>query len=317
MTQKVPDPSFVPIRRAAEILGVHVDTIRRWEREDRIRAHRTAGGHRLFSVAELSSFTKNKPLTAKEAAASLGISPSTLRRLVQTGRITPLHSSGGRPRYTQSILAAYQRRLEHGDRRAGTPLIRGGGGVPATGPAPSFPRYQESSTPFPPHPPQPLPPQTAVAAFQEPKSEAPAIHHTQPQPAVSIGSTLPPNKGGRGGSNNAFASRRLLPAAGILAAALFAVFVTTDQYVTQQRANEEIAEHEQLAAAIKGGRAVQEHTGSASRVLGIASNQLDTFFEVNVPANFNEAVYLGPTQIDGLVTLNADIEGPGRNINVG
>lgn len=41
-------------RKAAEILGVHVDTLRRWEAEGRIKKpQRTLGGHRRYSEADL------------------------------------------------------------------------------------------------------------------------------------------------------------------------------------------------------------------------------------------------------------------------
>lgn len=42
------------IGQAAEILGVTVDTVRRWERENKLRVERTAGGQRLVPAAEVA-----------------------------------------------------------------------------------------------------------------------------------------------------------------------------------------------------------------------------------------------------------------------
>ena len=47
---------FVPLSKAVEILGVSPSTLYRYEKVGLIRAHRTAGGHRRFSVDELSLF---------------------------------------------------------------------------------------------------------------------------------------------------------------------------------------------------------------------------------------------------------------------
>jgi len=47
---------FVPLSKAVEILGVSQSTIYRYEKAGLIKAYRTAGGHRRFSVDELSLF---------------------------------------------------------------------------------------------------------------------------------------------------------------------------------------------------------------------------------------------------------------------
>lgn len=44
----------VRIGRAAEMLGVTVETLRRWERDGKIRVRRTAGGQRLVTAAEVA-----------------------------------------------------------------------------------------------------------------------------------------------------------------------------------------------------------------------------------------------------------------------
>jgi molybdopterin-binding protein len=44
----------VRVGRAAEMLGVSVDTIRRWEAEGRLSTVRSAGGQRLVPIADVS-----------------------------------------------------------------------------------------------------------------------------------------------------------------------------------------------------------------------------------------------------------------------
>jgi molybdopterin-binding protein len=43
-----------PIGQAARILGVRAETLRRWEREGRLRSGRTAGGQRRIPAEEVS-----------------------------------------------------------------------------------------------------------------------------------------------------------------------------------------------------------------------------------------------------------------------
>jgi molybdopterin-binding protein len=42
------------IGEAAKVLGVRVETLRRWEREGRLTTARTAGGQRIFPAAEVA-----------------------------------------------------------------------------------------------------------------------------------------------------------------------------------------------------------------------------------------------------------------------
>jgi molybdopterin-binding protein len=53
MSRPKPRVEALRIGRAAELLGVSVDTLRRWEREGHLRTRRTGGGQRLVSAAEL------------------------------------------------------------------------------------------------------------------------------------------------------------------------------------------------------------------------------------------------------------------------
>ena len=64
----------VRIGRAAEMLGVTVDTVRRWAEEGRLTVVRSAGGQRLVPIAELTRLTgerrqasTDRPIVAQSA----------------------------------------------------------------------------------------------------------------------------------------------------------------------------------------------------------------------------------------------------------
>ncbi|HEY7738205.1 MAG TPA: helix-turn-helix transcriptional regulator [Candidatus Limnocylindria bacterium] len=64
----------VRIGDAAEMLGVSVDTLRRWERERQLRTIRTAGGQRAIPLAEVTRLlaerrneTTDRPIVAQSA----------------------------------------------------------------------------------------------------------------------------------------------------------------------------------------------------------------------------------------------------------
>lgn len=49
------------IGQAATLLGVSVDTLRRWEEEGRLRVERSEGGHRLVPLAEVRRLLGDRP----------------------------------------------------------------------------------------------------------------------------------------------------------------------------------------------------------------------------------------------------------------
>ena len=64
----------VRIGEAAEMLGVSVETVRRWERDGRLRTARTGGGQRLVPLAEVSRLlaerrraASDRPIVAQSA----------------------------------------------------------------------------------------------------------------------------------------------------------------------------------------------------------------------------------------------------------
>jgi molybdopterin-binding protein len=56
----------VRIGEAAEMLGVSVDTLRRWERENQLRTVRTAGGQRSIPLAEVTRLLAERRRTAPD-----------------------------------------------------------------------------------------------------------------------------------------------------------------------------------------------------------------------------------------------------------
>ena len=62
------------IGQAAELIGVTVDTLRRWEADGRLALERTDGGQRLVPIAEVSRLlaerrrmTRDRPIVAQSA----------------------------------------------------------------------------------------------------------------------------------------------------------------------------------------------------------------------------------------------------------
>jgi excisionase family DNA binding protein len=44
---------LIPISEAAKLLGVHAETLRRWERDGKIKPHRTSGNPRRYDIADI------------------------------------------------------------------------------------------------------------------------------------------------------------------------------------------------------------------------------------------------------------------------
>src|SRR3989344_5458052 len=63
---KLMDHDLVSIREAAEILGVSIDTLRRWDKSGKLKSIRTQGGHRKYRKSELDIFLNDLFGLAKE-----------------------------------------------------------------------------------------------------------------------------------------------------------------------------------------------------------------------------------------------------------
>jgi putative resolvase len=57
---------------ACRLLGIHPDTLVRWEREGKITSTRTAGGHRRFDLADVDRLAAHRqPVSAASAATQI------------------------------------------------------------------------------------------------------------------------------------------------------------------------------------------------------------------------------------------------------
>jgi fibronectin-binding autotransporter adhesin len=97
----------VSIGDAASILGVSIDTVRRWERAGRLTAQRLDGKNRYFAVSELEAIRAAQPLSSSEVAKLLKVSASTVRRLDAEGKLPAVRNEKGRRQYEREVVVAY------------------------------------------------------------------------------------------------------------------------------------------------------------------------------------------------------------------
>jgi molybdopterin-binding protein len=74
MDDQVPRAGRVRVGQAAEMLGISVETLRRWEHEGRLPVERSAGGQRLIEIAEVTRLlderrraSSDRPIVAQSA----------------------------------------------------------------------------------------------------------------------------------------------------------------------------------------------------------------------------------------------------------
>ena len=53
-------PQYVDIRTAADRLGVHPETLRRWDRNGTLTANRLPNGHRRYLNSEITAILQGK-----------------------------------------------------------------------------------------------------------------------------------------------------------------------------------------------------------------------------------------------------------------
>ena len=73
---------WVTLNKAAKLLGVHPDTLRRWSDQGQIKVFRTPGGHRRFSESELSTFGRQRLRSQFET----GLRDTMARRAIRRAR---------------------------------------------------------------------------------------------------------------------------------------------------------------------------------------------------------------------------------------
>jgi molybdopterin-binding protein len=105
------DEDVAPLRvgQAAEMLGVTVDTLRRWEADGRLQLTRSAGGQRLVPIAEVSRLLRerrrdatDRPIVAQSARNRF---PGIVTRIVQDTVAAVVEIQAG-PHRLVSLLTA-------------------------------------------------------------------------------------------------------------------------------------------------------------------------------------------------------------------
>jgi excisionase family DNA binding protein len=99
---------YSTVGEAASILGVSIDTVRRWEKRGLIKAERLDGKNRYFDIAELEAFKAGQQLSTTEVAKELGISASSVRRLEAQGLLIPQRDAQGLRMYAHDAVATYK-----------------------------------------------------------------------------------------------------------------------------------------------------------------------------------------------------------------
>lgn len=101
------EKKLVRISEAAKVLGISIDTVRRWDKKGILRSERADGKNRYFKVEELEKVKLLKPLSISKAAKKLCISQSTLRRLEKKGLIRPDRNEIGERLYSHQTLEQF------------------------------------------------------------------------------------------------------------------------------------------------------------------------------------------------------------------
>jgi molybdopterin-binding protein len=65
------EPALIRVGQAAEMLGVSVETLRRWETDGRLRMERSSGGQRLVAIPEVTRLLAERRManTARPSVA--------------------------------------------------------------------------------------------------------------------------------------------------------------------------------------------------------------------------------------------------------
>lgn len=98
---------YLTVNQTARLLGVSIDTLRRWDKSGRLVAERLDGRNRYFSIDEIEAFRAGLGLSTKQVASRLGISVSSVRRLEEQGLLKSNRDSQGWRWYDRSSVETY------------------------------------------------------------------------------------------------------------------------------------------------------------------------------------------------------------------
>jgi molybdopterin-binding protein len=113
------------VGQAAEMLGVTVDTIRRWEVEGRLRVERSAGGQRLVPIAEVTRLLAERRRSASERPIVAGSArnrfPGIVTRIERdrVAAVVEIHAGPHRIVSMMTAEAVDELRLAVGDEAIG------------------------------------------------------------------------------------------------------------------------------------------------------------------------------------------------------
>jgi molybdopterin-binding protein len=103
------DSGLLRVGQAAEMLGVSIETLRRWGADGTIRMERSTGGHRVVSIAEVTRLlnerrrqTHDRPIVAQSARNRF---PGVVTRVERDGVAAVVEVMAG-PHRLVSLLTA-------------------------------------------------------------------------------------------------------------------------------------------------------------------------------------------------------------------
>jgi molybdopterin-binding protein len=89
-------PDMYRIGEAAELLGVRVETLRRWEREGKITTTRTSGGQRQVAAAEVARLlAEHRPQLSIAAASARNRFPGVITEIKTDGLAATVEIQAG------------------------------------------------------------------------------------------------------------------------------------------------------------------------------------------------------------------------------
>jgi molybdopterin-binding protein len=113
---------YLRIGQAAALLGVSVDTLRRWEHEGRVRVARTPGGQRQIRAAEVHRLLEERrsPLPVITASSARNQLPAVVTNVIANAVAASVEMQAG-PYRLVSLMTAES--VEELDLRPGTEVI--------------------------------------------------------------------------------------------------------------------------------------------------------------------------------------------------
>ncbi len=98
---------YISPGEAAKMLGVSTYTVRRWHHKGILVSKEVKDKSLLFELKKIQGMVNNRLLSISEAAKSLNLSVSSLRRLEKRGLLVPSRNKSGKKLYSRELLDKY------------------------------------------------------------------------------------------------------------------------------------------------------------------------------------------------------------------